>query len=93
MPTGHTIVNRISDIFSRFFLKHPLACGAQRAYDSGMTSEEFKAARDRLKMTWQELARALGIGMRTLARYESGERRIPQPVELAVKFLLTRRSK
>lgn len=52
-----------------------------------MDSKEFHAARERLKMTWHELAAALQIGVRSVSRYEHGERRIPEPVAMAMRLL------
>jgi transcriptional regulator with XRE-family HTH domain len=44
---------------------------------------DLKAWRERLGMTQQQAAVALGLERRTLIRYELGERSIPKAVALA----------
>ena len=45
-----------------------------------MNASEYKAAREQLDLYNIELARKLGINLRTAQRYEAGERRIPETV-------------
>ena len=45
-----------------------------------MTADEYKAAREKLDLYNVELARKLGIHMRTAQRYERGELDIPDTV-------------
>lgn len=38
-----------------------------------MTGPEIKAARERAKMTQQQLAKQIGVGLRTVGNWERGE--------------------
>jgi transcriptional regulator with XRE-family HTH domain len=58
-----------------------------------MTREELKRARERLGMTQKELAEALGMQTNSITRMEIGLQPIMRTTELAVKFLLSVRSK
>jgi hypothetical protein len=65
-----------------------------------MTPEEFKAKRDELNMTQQELADALGLAIRTVQYYEAcGPRyadrdvKIPGPVQLLIAKLRPKRKR
>ena len=51
-----------------------------------MTPSEFRAARKRLGLTVPEMAKALGVGTRTINRY-NGPGPIPKMAELAVEAL------
>ncbi len=51
---------------------------------------KLKRQRSELGMTQEELAKELELCHETIARFETGRRRISKPVELAVKYLLTR---
>ena len=61
-----------------------------------MTPAELKEARGYLRLSQGGLAKQLGLqskakplnGARTVARWESGESRIPGPVAVLVKLLL-----
>lgn len=61
-----------------------------------MTPAELKEARRHLRLSQGALAKQLGLGSkaqalngaRTVARWESGESRIPGPVAVLVKVLL-----
>ena len=56
-----------------------------------MTPAEFASARARLGLNLRQMAEALRLGRtseRTIRRYESGERRVPGPVALAVEAML-----
>jgi DNA-binding transcriptional regulator YiaG len=56
-----------------------------------MTGDEFKAARERLGHTQQEMAVALRMGQwgwQALSGWETGKRPVPGPVSLAVEYLL-----
>lgn len=52
-----------------------------------MTPLEFKAARNRLRMSQQALADALGRHRSIVARYEAGVYPVPKSVELALEAL------
>lgn len=52
-----------------------------------MTHTQLKAARNDMKLTADQLATILGMGRRKLLRMESGERRIPRVVALAIVAL------
>jgi transcriptional regulator with XRE-family HTH domain len=58
-----------------------------------MTREELKRARERLGMTQRELAEALGMQTNSVTRMEIGLQPIMRTTELAVKFLLSVKSK
>jgi transcriptional regulator with XRE-family HTH domain len=58
-----------------------------------MTGAEFINRRKQLGMTQIEFARALGIGERTMRRYELDERAVPEPVARLVAILKPRTAK
>jgi transcriptional regulator with XRE-family HTH domain len=58
-----------------------------------MTREELKRARERLCMTQRELAEALGMQTNSVTRMEIGLQPIMRTTELAIKFLLSVRTK
>ncbi len=47
-----------------------------------MRPNEFKRHRDRLGMTQEELAKAIGVHWMTVSKWERGTHRIPEPVAL-----------
>ena len=56
-----------------------------------MTADEFKAARERLGYTQQEMAVALRMGAwgwQAVSGWETGKRPVSGPVSLAVAYLL-----
>jgi repressor LexA len=53
-----------------------------------MTASEFKAIRDKLGLTQQELAEALHTTRVSIARYETGARKIGGTVQVAARQLL-----
>lgn len=53
-----------------------------------MTSEEFRAVRDRLNMTQGQLAYKIGISERAIRYYEQGGRSVPAPVSLLLETFL-----
>jgi repressor LexA len=53
-----------------------------------MTASEFKAIRDKLGLTQQELAEALHTTRVSIARYETGARKIGGAVQVAARQLL-----
>src|SRR5207244_644957 len=46
----------------------------------GVSGDEFKRLRGRLKLTQEQLARRLGVTTSAVSRWEAGRRRIPEPV-------------
>lgn len=58
-----------------------------------MTGQELRLLRKRLHMTQLELAEALGMRKNSIARMERDERPVMQVTELAVRYLLVRKSK
>jgi transcriptional regulator with XRE-family HTH domain len=58
-----------------------------------VTREELKRARKRLGMTQKELAEALGMQTNSVTRMEIGLQPIMRTTELAIKFLLSVRTK
>ena len=55
-----------------------------------MTASEFKQCRERLGLTQEELAQALRTTRVSVARYESGMRRISGAVQVALTQLAIR---
>ena len=49
-----------------------------------MTPQEFKAERERLKITAKQFGQLLGVSERAVFYYEHGQRKIPKPVQLLV---------
>ena len=55
-----------------------------------MTPAEFKAGRHALDLSANELARLFEVsGGRTIRRWESGERDIPGPAKVLMRWLVT----
>lgn len=52
-----------------------------------MTAEQFKAARQRLGLTQQGLADALYCDLRTVQRWEAGDRAVPGPAVKALEMI------
>ena len=52
-----------------------------------MTPEQLKRIRGRLKMTQVKLAEALGVRRVTVARWEIGNRGIPEPTARLIRFI------
>ncbi len=52
-----------------------------------MTPEQLKRIRARMNMTQKQLAGALGVWQETVARWEIGSRRIPEPMTRLLKFI------
>jgi hypothetical protein len=57
---------------------------------AGMTPQEFKHYRARLKKTQQQMALLLGTSIKAIHSYEQGWRQIPPAVERQMLFLLSR---
>jgi transcriptional regulator with XRE-family HTH domain len=57
-----------------------------------MTSTDFQAALDRLRLSQAEIARELELSDRTVRRYLRGEEKIKRPVELAMLYLIEHRN-
>jgi len=53
-----------------------------------MTSEEFKATRDRLNLTQAGLADKIGLSERSIRYYEQGGRPVPATVSILLKTFL-----
>jgi len=58
-----------------------------------MRAREFKAARDRLGLSQAKLAKALGMSVPQMNRYEHGKIRVPGVVALALEALERRAAK
>lgn len=59
-----------------------------------MTPDDFREARRKLGLTASKLATALELGAdggRTVRRWEHGERGIPGPVAVALRYMLAER--
>jgi DNA-binding XRE family transcriptional regulator len=53
-----------------------------------MTSDEFKATRERLKLTQGQLAYKIGLSERSIRYYEQGGRSVPAPVSILLETFL-----
>ncbi len=49
-----------------------------------MTAEQFKAERHRLGITQKEMATRIGVSLQAIWYYETGKRKVPQPVALLI---------
>lgn len=58
-----------------------------------MTAEEFAAQRSRLGLSQSELAEHLGVHVRTIGKWERGERGIPEPVARLLTTLQPKRKR
>lgn len=58
-----------------------------------MTGGELREIRKRLDLTHESLANQLGVAANTIARWERGERAIPEYLSLALEALEFRLSK
>ena len=56
--------------------------------DFKMTPDEFLALRVRLGLSHENMGVLLGVGDRTVRRWENGERDIPGPVVLLMDIIL-----
>lgn len=54
-----------------------------------MTGEEFKQARERMRLTQTEIASRLGVTETTIYRWESDKAPISKAIELALKQIRT----
>lgn len=52
-----------------------------------MKGSELKKLREGMNLTQAELAEKIGVRSNTIARYERGELKIPEPVARLVKIL------
>ena len=52
--------------------------------NSKMTPAEFKAERERLKITAKQFGQLLGVSERAVFYYQHGQRKIPKPIQLLV---------
>ena len=49
-----------------------------------MTAEQFKAERQRLGISQAAMAKRLGVSLQAVYYYETGRRKVPQPVALLI---------
>lgn len=52
-----------------------------------MTAKQFRAERERLKLTQAVLAQRLKVQTNTVTRWETGQRAIPPIVEVALAYV------
>tara|TARA_R100000734_G_scaffold466_1_gene640 strand:- start:498 stop:677 length:180 start_codon:yes stop_codon:yes gene_type:complete len=52
-----------------------------------MTAEEFKQERQRLSLTIKAMAQRIGVSEQAIWYYETGRRRVPEPVALLLHCL------
>lgn len=50
-----------------------------------MTPQEFKQERQRLALTIKAMAERIGVSEQAIWYYETGKRKVPQPVALLLK--------
>lgn len=50
-----------------------------------MTAEEFKQERQRLGLTIKAMAQRIGVSEQAIWYYETGKRKVPQPVALLLE--------
>ena len=50
-----------------------------------MTAEEFKAERLRLALSQDAMAKRIGVSLQAVYYYETGKRKVPQPVALLLE--------
>lgn len=55
-----------------------------------MEGKELKKIRGEMNLTQEELARELSVASNTVARWERGERKIPNHLSLALEMLKTK---
>jgi DNA-binding transcriptional regulator YiaG len=53
-----------------------------------MTSDEFKATREKLELTQSQLAYKIGLSERAVRYYEQGGRSVPAPVSILLETFL-----
>lgn len=58
-----------------------------------MEGSELRGIRENLKMTQEQLAKALSVATNTVARWERGERKIPNHLSLALKTITSEANK
>jgi DNA-binding transcriptional regulator YiaG len=58
-----------------------------------MSGEEFRALRDALGMTQEQLGKRMGVDGRTIRKWENNERNIPGPAIELTKILVELKSK
>lgn len=54
-----------------------------------MMAKDFKASREALGMTQADLASAIKSDVRTVGRWERGERKVPGPVSVLMELLVS----
>lgn len=57
-----------------------------------MSPAEFRAAREHLGLSTAEMARLLEVTVRAVQMWEHGDRAVPGPVRVALRFMLPPRS-
>ena len=65
---------------------------ARKTIERGMLPSELRELRLRAGLSQDKLARMLGVKSSTISRWERGNRTIPVPVAIAVRYLLGVRS-
>jgi len=58
-----------------------------------MTTEEYRAALDKLGISQQGVGRLFAVGARTSRRWALGEARIPMPVAILLRLMLKKKMK
>jgi hypothetical protein len=58
-----------------------------------MTSDEYRAALDKLGINQQAAGRFFGVGSRTARRWALDEARVPNPVAMLLQLMLKKRLK
>lgn len=58
-----------------------------------MTKQEFRKLRKSIGFSQAKLAREMGLFIRTISRYETGELKIPKVTELALRYLVDQKKR
>jgi hypothetical protein len=58
-----------------------------------MTTDEYRAALDKLGINQQAAGRTFGVGSRTARRWALGEARVPNPVAMLLQLMIKKRLK
>tara|TARA_Y100000114_G_scaffold132043_1_gene130590 strand:- start:659 stop:1033 length:375 start_codon:yes stop_codon:yes gene_type:complete len=64
-------------------ISKPSAFTSRERYS--MTAEQFKAERQRLGLTIKAMAQRIGVSEQAIWYYESGKRKVPEPVALLLE--------
>jgi DNA-binding transcriptional regulator YiaG len=58
-----------------------------------MSGREFKRLRNSVGLSQGKVSKEIGVTVRTLTRWETGETRIPKMAELALRYVIEQKQK